>query len=180
MSWPIRILALVFLLSAVAITLAIGPFGGIFYAANQGMAPGIAKGDRIYMDRLAYLTTGPVRGDVVCFRGEGMPTLVHTEEWQVKRVVGLPGDTVSVRDGKLYVGENPAPEVARFHYILMDFDNYLTDGTSFTVPPGNYFLLGDNPDGSYDSRFYGPVPLDKIKGRAILRLWPFSRAGGLK
>lgn len=180
MSWPVRIVAGLSLAGLLVISLAFWPIGRVFYVPNQGMAPGIARGDCIYMDGCAYLATAPARGDIVCFRGEGLPTLVRTGEWQVKRVVGLPGDTVSVRDGQLYVGEKPAPELSQFHYSLMDFDNYLTDGTSFTVPPGAYFLLGDDPNGSYDSRFFGPVPLADIKGRAVLRLWPFSRVSGLK
>jgi signal peptidase I len=145
---------------------------------NAGMAPVITRGSWIYVDALAFRRQGPARGDVVVFRGEGLPTLVHYRDWQVKRIVGLPGDTVSIRDRRLYVGGNPVRELAPFQYTAMWFDNYLaSEGAVYTVPPGTYFVLGDNPDGSYDSRFFGPVPAGNIAGRAVFRCWPLGRVG---
>ncbi len=155
--------------------------GRIFSIPNAGMAPTIARGDAVYMDALAFGKAGPARGDVVVFRGDGLPTLVRHYDWQVKRIVGLPGDTISIRDGKLYVGENPAPELARFQYAIFMYDNFLTnEAPSYTVPPDTYFVLGDNPKGSYDSRFFGPVPAGNIAGRAVFRCWPPGRLGGVK
>lgn len=155
--------------------------GRIFSIPNAGMAPTITRGDSIYMDALAFRNKGPARGDVVVFRGDGLPTLVRYYQWQVKRVVGLPGDAVSIRDGALYINDHPAPELARFQYVTMEFDNYLTDDSStFTVPPATYFVLGDNPNGSYDSRFFGAVPTKNIVGRALFRCWPPGRLGAVK
>jgi signal peptidase I len=158
--------------SLLAVMLAL-QLGRLCPIPNAGMAPVIARGDWIYVDALAFRHRSPARGDVVVFRGEGLPTLVHYHDWQVKRVVGVPGDTVSIRDRRLYVGENPAPELAPFQYTAMWFDNYLVgEGSTYTVPPDTYFVLGDNPDGSYDSRFFGPVPAGNIAGRALFRCWP--------
>ncbi len=153
-------------------------FGGIFRVPNAGMDPVIARDDSIYMNGLAFYFRRPARGDVVCFHGEDLPTLVHRFDWQVKRVVGLPGETISLRDGQLYVGDHPAPELAGFHYAIFMFDNFLTnENPSYTVPEGTYFVLGDNPKGSYDSRFFGPVPAKDMAGTAVFRFWPPARAG---
>jgi signal peptidase I len=155
--------------------------GRVFSVPNAGMAPVIARGDCIYTDALAFRDKGPARGDVVVFRGDGLPTLVRHYQWQVKRIVGLPGDTISIRDGRLYVGDNPAPELASFQYTAMWFDNYLaSEGSTFTVPPHTYFVLGDFPNGSYDSRFFGPVPAGNIIGRAVFRCWPLGRLGAVR
>jgi signal peptidase I len=152
--------------------------GRVIVVPNRGMAPVIRRHDSVYLNELAFRTTKPKRGDIVGFRGEGLPTLVHTGDWQVKRVVGVPGDIVSIRDGTLYIGDQPAPELARFQYVEMEFDIYLSPyAPSYTVPPDSYFVLGDFPDGSYDSRFYGAVPMANIKGRPVFRIWPPGRLG---
>ena len=152
--------------------------GQVCYVPNQGMAPLISRGDFIYMNEMAFRSAKPVRGDIVCFRGENLPTLVRTGNWQVKRVVGVPGDTISIEDGALCIDHRPVRELARFHYETFRYDNFLTaDSPSFTVPAGSYFVLGDFPNGSYDSRFFGPVPLANIKGRPVFRVWPPGRAG---
>jgi signal peptidase I len=155
--------------------------GRVFSVPNAGMAPTIKRGDCVYMDALAFARKRPARGDVVCFRGEDLPTLVHRFDWQVKRIVGLPGDTLSLHDGQLFVNERPAPELAAFRYEIFMFDNFLTNEVpTYTVPKGSYFVLGDNPLGSYDSRFFGPVPAHDIAGDAVFRWWPPSRVGLVK
>ncbi len=156
-------------------------FGKVFSVPNAGMAPMVTRGDMVYMDAIGLRARGIARGDVVCFRGDGLPTLVHYYEWQIKRIVGLPGDTISIRDGKLYVGDKVPPELARFHYAIYVWDNYITfDTPSYTVPSNTYFVLGDNPGGSYDSRFFGPVPAQNIAGDAVFRCWPPSRLGAVR
>jgi signal peptidase I len=158
-----------------------GPLGRVFTVPNAGMAPTVARGDAVYMEGIGLHVKGLARGDVVCFRGENLPTLVHRHDWQIKRIVGLPGEKISIRDGKLYVGEKPAPELAQFNYEIFMYDNYLTnEDPSYTVPKGAYFVLGDNPHGSYDSRFFGAVPAGNIAGDAVFRCWPPSRIGAVK
>jgi signal peptidase I len=155
--------------------------GRIFNVPNAGMAPAIARGDEIYVDALTFRHKGPVRGDVVVFHGNGLPTLVRNYQWQVKRIVGLPGDTVSIRDGTLCINDHPAPELTRFQYDIFMYDNFLTnEAPSYTVPPDAYFVLGDFSNGSYDSRFFGAVPAKNIVGRALFRCWPLARAGAIK
>jgi signal peptidase I len=155
--------------------------GRFVVAPNQGMAPTIRRGDGLYLNELAFLIAPPRRGDIVCFPDANLPPLLPRGRMQMKRVVGLPGETISIRDGRLFVGDRPAPELARFRYETLDFDNYLTnEKPAFTVPPGTCFVLGDYPDGSFDSRFFGPVPLSEIAGRAIFKYWPPRDAGFLR
>jgi signal peptidase I len=173
--------AVALLLTAAFLLFAVLPalqLGRVVAVLNQGMSPRIAKGDFIYLNQLAYIGAAPARGDVVCFRGEGLPTLVRQNDWQVKRIAGLPNETISIRSGAFFTGETPAPELTRFSYQEFQFDLFLTrQQASYPVPAQTYFVLGDNPDGSYDSRFFGPVPRANIKGKALFRLWPLSRLG---
>ena len=152
----------------------------VFSVPNAGMAPLIQRGDWIFVNATGFGKSGPARGEVVVFRGRGLPTLVHNSEFQVKRVAGLPGDTLSIRDGRLFVNGRAAPELEAHRYEVFMYDRYLTnDAPSYTVPPGTCFVLGDNPGGSYDSRFFGPVPAENLVGRAIFRIWPWGRFGPL-
>jgi signal peptidase I len=90
----------------------------------------------------------------------------------IKRVIGLPGDTIQVKNGIVYVNGGALSE----NYIAQKPEyNY----GPVTVPPGQYLVLGDNRNNSYDSHYWGFVPKDKFVGRAFVRFWPFDRLGML-
>ena len=140
------------------------PFG----ITTDSMDPTLRAGDSVLAAKFAYRLAEPGRGDVVLFRapGDGAPT--------IKRVVGLPGDTVAVRDGVLFVNG----EKKREGYV----DYGLTDSTflgSTDVPEGHVYLMGDNRANSLDSRSYGPVPEADLLGKVPLRVWPLDRAGSV-
>lgn len=144
---------------------------------------------------------GYARGDIVVFkppRGaeaawsqmyRGMPLPWRYRPFLVKRVIGLPGDRVSLRGGVVRVNGRVLPEVARTFWAAYCLDtlgpqaNGVAPGPAaapqpeVTVPPGHYYLLGDNrsPGGSLDSRLFGPVPVGDIAGRALARVWPLQR-----
>lgn len=138
------------------------PFG----ITTDSMGPTLRAGDSVLAAKLAYRLAEPRRGDVVLFEAPdgGAPT--------IKRVVGIPGDTVAVRDGVLFVNG----EKTREDYV----DYNLTDSTFFgptNVPEGRVFVMGDNRSNSLDSRSYGPVPEADLLGEVSLRAWPLNRAG---
>jgi signal peptidase I len=168
-----------------------------FFIPSPSMVPTLRPGDRILVNRLAYRFGDIQRGDVVVFsdpsaahdRGtlsaifhflvEGLGVARPQDDDFVKRVIGLPGDTVEVSNGRVFVNGRVLNEP----YLKMP-----TDGRSFgpvTVPPGDLFVMGDNRLASADSRFRPPeglgyVPIDHVVGRVSFIVWPPSRAGRIR
>ena len=154
-------------------SLRVGVFAFSFYAIffnlsvvrGSSMTPGIEDGDRILVEPWSYLFGGADRGDVVVLRYPLDPEVDY-----IKRVIGLPGDRVTLAEGRVWVNGHllDEPYVAR-----VDTSSYL----SVMVEPEHYFVLGDNRPRSSDSREFGQVPEELVRGRVDLRLWPLSRAG---
>ena len=135
---------------------------------SSSMLPTLAAGD-VVLVRHGVAPSAVERGDVVRFRspmGSGSA---------LKRVVGLPGDSVVVLDSVLHLDGVPVPEPYVDHAAI---DGYYS--RTFQVPPGTVFVLGDNRGNSEDSRDYGPVRLDALDGEVVLRLWPLVRIGGAR
>lgn len=185
-----------------------------FQIPSSSMVPTLEKGDFIVVNKWVYGLRLPVlrnlvvpigdpeRGDVMVF----FPP--HEERYFIKRVVGLPGDKISVVDGVLFVNgermvQSDAQPVAddlrsaRFNENLVGYSHpiqrrlqpgRLSQNFHDVVPPGHYFMMGDNRDNSSDSRVWGPVPAERIVGKAFARwmFWDermslpsFSRAGAI-
>jgi len=152
----------VFLVLGVVRPLVVEPFG----ITTNSIDPTLRAGDSVLATKFAYRFAEPRRGDAVLFEApnDGAPT--------IKRVVGLPGDRVAVKDGVLFVNG----ERQREGYV----DYNLTDSTflgPMHVPEGHVYLMGDNRMNSLDSRSYGPVPEGDLLGKVPLRVWPLERAG---
>lgn len=99
-----------------------------------------------------------------------------TNSSYIKRVIGLPGDHVQIKDGKVYINDEELEE----EYISKAFKTDMSLGGEFSdlvVPEGYVYVLGDNRIASSDSRRFGCIPIDKIEGKAVVRWWPFSRIG---
>jgi signal peptidase I len=132
---------------------------------GQSMEPNLHDQERVILDKVSYRLGEPVRGDIVVFPVEGEPLPL------IKRVIGLPGETVEVRDGRVLVNGAALRE---------PYASGPTFGNTapVRVPPGMVFVMGDNrsPGGSLDSRRLGPIPLTKITGCARLAYWPPSNA----
>jgi len=139
-----------------------------FYIPSESMEPTLKPGDRVLVNKLSYDLHHIHRGDIVVFKRPpaeaGNPAIKDL----IKRVIGLPGETIEQRGGRVYINGQPLNE------------SYLPAGTSTTnlrrqvVPAGQYFVMGDNRSNSSDSRFIGPIPGSLIVGRAFIRVWPLS------
>ena len=149
-----------------------------FYVGSGSMEPTLhgcpgCSNDRLLINKLAYDFADPKRGDIVLLedqRGGNDPL--------IKRVVGLPGETLEIRQGKLFVNDDPLDEP----YVRNDPCKRGYPRTCFfgprTIPKDHVFVMGDNRTSSVDSRFFGPVPEDDVIGEALVRFWPPGRAGG--
>jgi signal peptidase I len=166
-SWGITIVI------AIVATLAVRAFVFEQYSIpSTSMVPTLDVGDRVLVSKL---NRTPGRGDVIVFTrpSNDPPQTADDPKVLIKRVIGLPGETVEARDGKVYVDGKALDE------------SYLPKGTvttiakPITVPKGDILVLGDNRGVSQDGRYFGPIPEKLIVGRAILRIWPLSRFGTL-
>lgn len=138
-----------------------------FWIPSGSMIPTLEIGDRVLVNKFIYRFTEPTRGDIVVFESVDNP-----EEDLIKRVVGLPGDRIAVRNGRLFVNGEPQKE---------PYTNKRLPDRSFfaqtTVPKDHIFVMGDNRANSADSRVFGPLPEENIEGEAFLRFWPPDRIG---
>lgn len=134
----------------------------------------IMPGDRLIGNRLAYLQNSPERGDIVIFRYPD-----NEDELYVKRVIGLPGEKVSIVDGKIYIDGAAEPLSEEY---LKEAWVIATGPYSFEVPQGCYLVLGDNRNDSWDARYWANtyVRQDKILGKAVVVYWPFRHVGKLE
>jgi signal peptidase I len=144
---------------------------------GQSMDTTFLNGEYVMTDKLSYRFNAPKRGDVVVFKA---PPLAECPEGAgcdfIKRIIGLPGDTVEVRSNHFYINGqllnepylNPSVETKPFTYTM---------NGPVVVPEGSYFVSGDNRPHSSDSRMWGPVPLNLIVGKVFFRYWPLARIG---
>jgi signal peptidase I len=137
-----------------------------FRVQGTSMQPLLQDGERIVVNKLRYRFQPIERGDVVVFWYPHDPSVSF-----IKRVVGLPGDMLELREGVLYVNGRPQEEA-----YLKNFRD-LSNMAPTEVKAGFYFVLGDHRGSSNDSRNWGEVPEKYIYGKAILRFWPMAKAG---
>lgn len=136
-----------------------------FVVNGTSMLPTAINGEHVLVNKLAFVFGSPQPGEVIVFH----PPIPTTEEF-IKRVVATAGETVAIRQGHLYVDGKRVPQP----YIkYWDPNNF----AQVTVPKGDVFVLGDNRPVSYDSRYFGPVPIKSITGQAVFAFWPLSRLG---
>jgi len=166
---------------AVAVALVVEAYAVKPYVIpTPSMADTVRVGDRVLIDRLTYRFRAVHRGDVVVFTGHGPIPLL-------KRVVGVPGDRLSLAGGRLYVNGAPAADgfvrvVDARHEPTLPGPDPLAPWSlhrPFTVPAGAYFVMGDNRTDSDDSRYWGTVARHQILGRAFFIYWPVGQVGGL-
>lgn len=141
-----------------------------FFVKGASMESNFQDGDYIFVDEISYDFHNPNRGDVVIFRYP-----LDQTQFFIKRVIGLPGETVEVKDNKVIIYNQAHPEGFTLQEPYLD-PGQETLGTLRMKLDGNeYFVMGDNRLQSSDSRRWGPVNRALITGRAFIRLWPVSR-----
>ena len=147
-------------LLSVALFLGINAISARIRVESISMQPTLYAGDFVIVNKLAYQLGTPGRGDVIIFRYPPDPTTTP----YIKRVIGLPGDTVRVASGKVYVNDVPLNEP----YIAAP-PRY---NDTWQVPPDSLFVLGDNRNSSSDSHTWGMVPIQNVIGKAEVVYWP--------
>lgn len=144
-----------------------------FVVSGSSMLPNFHNRDYLIIDRLSYRTHEPARGDVIVLRFPKDPS-----QFFIKRVIGLPGETVKIQQGYVIIYNSEHPEGLRLNepYLASQTE---TVGSSEPLKLGSdeYFVLGDNRTASSDSRVWGILPRDDIVGRVWLRVYPFNTAG---
>lgn len=146
-----------------------------FVVSGQSMLPNFHNYDYLIVDRLSYITGSPQRGQVIVLR---YPK--DTTQFFIKRIIGLPGETVQIEQGHVTIINSQYPQGLTLN------EPYLSPGTptfgqtqGIHLGSGEYFVLGDNRTASSDSRVWGILPRDDIVGKVWLRVYPFSDAGAI-
>ena len=132
---------------------------------TESMVPTLEVGDRVLAGKFMYRFFEPERGDIVVF-----DSVDEDDQTLIKRVVGVAGDEIQVQGGVLYVNDEAQEEP-----YLDDADQFRSYYGPTVVPEGHIFVMGDNRGNSADSRVFGPLPLENLKGEAFMRFWPVSK-----
>ncbi|MCG9884894.1 MAG: signal peptidase I [Cyanobacteria bacterium] len=177
------------------------------YIPSESMVPALQINDRLIVEKLSYrFGEGPARGDIIVFSPTDALKAESFKDAMIKRTIGLPGDRVELREGRVYVNGSALDEAYVAPMTVLDTGDPRLQGRfvpplennrqgtginvcrpradaflegPVTVPPDSYLVLGDNRNRSYDSRCWGVVPRDRIIGRAVWRFWPLDRLGTL-
>jgi len=145
----------------------------------------ILTGDQLFVDRVSYHFFPPKVGDGFVFRTDGIEK-IGRDEYFIKRLVGLPGDTMEVHSPYLYRNRKPITGAKAFElnqnkvapYRGYSYFGDLTEGQKITVPVNAYYAMGDNSYNSDDSRYWGPVPRANVVGRPLFIYFPFTKRWG--
>jgi signal peptidase I len=144
-----------------------------FYVKGASMEPNFHDHEYLLIDEISYRFRAPERGEIVVFRYPLNPS-----EYFIKRIIGLPGETVSLRDGKIYIYNDQNPEgflVDESTYLSTDVQTLAMSENTVALAADHYFVFGDNRTRSMDSRQFGSIARSAIVGRVVIRGYPFDR-----
>jgi signal peptidase I len=142
-----------------------------FYIPSESMVPTLKVHDRVLVNKLSYRLHPVHRDDIVVFKAP--PDSDPGIDDLVKRVIGLPGETVSGHGGHVYINGKELDE------SYLPKGTFTSDFAPVKIPENSYWVMGDNRGNSKDSRVFGTITKGKIVGRVFVRIWPFSRLGSL-
>lgn len=137
-----------------------------FIVSGASMEPTFTDKEYLIVDELSYHFRAPERGEVIVFRPPQ-----DKQKYYIKRIIGLPGETVRIKDNEVFISRNGLEQKILEPYITETF----RADTELSLGAGEYFVLGDNRSVSHDSRSWGVLPEDLITGRAFVRLYPLDR-----
>jgi signal peptidase I len=143
-----------------------------FFIPSGSMEPTLAVGDRVLVNKLSYHVHSVHRGDIIVFTKPANDNSPGVKDL-IKRVIGLPGETISGQNGHVLIDGRQLAEP------WLPKGETTSPFPSTAIPAGDYFMMGDNRGDSADSRIIGPVPRHLFIGRAFVRVWPVSRIGSL-
>jgi signal peptidase I len=175
---------LVVIVTALVIALTIRSFVlQQFYISGPSMEPTLFQDDRVLVNKLSYRLHDIGRGDVVVFDRVTTDGEIVRHDDLIKRVLGLPGDTVEIIDCNVFVNDTRVdePYLDPITLSYSDFEERcrVFDMDKVTVSEGHLFVMGDNRPQSYDSRMFGEIDEDLIVGRAFVAIWPLSHLSWL-
>lgn len=141
---------------------------------GQSMMPNFPDSEYLLTEKVSYYFKNPERGDVVVFT----PPVTNLDEY-IKRVIAVPGEKVMVKGGRVYINEKILNEPYLADTLLTGGGNFLAEGAEYTVPAGEYFVMGDNRPNSSDSRYWGPITKKSMSGHAWVIYWPLNLIGSV-
>lgn len=143
-----------------------------FIVSGESMDPTFTNGQYLIVDQISYKLEDPARGDVIIFKYP-----LDKTKYFIKRVIGLPEETVIIKQGVVTIKNSAHPNGITLDEPYIDPQNIREDDSSTTLGKGEYFVMGDNRNGSSDSRVWGAVPKSHIIGRPFVRLLPVPTFG---
>jgi signal peptidase I len=146
-----------------------------FLVKGRSMEQTFSDGDYLIVDQLTYNFADPKRSEVIVFHTEFIPG-GSEREYYIKRVIGIPGDRIVIKDGGVLLYENNAetPTFLDEDYIIDGLKTLSQEPVDVVLKANQYFVLGDNRGNSSDSRYWGPVNKAYIVGKPLIRLFPFN------
>lgn len=142
-----------------------------FIVHGASMVPNFYENEYLIIDEISYRFKEPVRGDIVVTRN---PT--KKDEFFLKRVIGLSGERVIVRDGTVRIATKDNPAGAALEEAYLPSREFTPGTVDITLGLDELYVMGDNRDASFDSRMFGPLKRNLVVGKVLLRGWPFDRA----
>lgn len=137
---------------------------------GSSMFPTFVDKELLITNKIVYKLHTPKRGEVVIFKSP-----MNKEIDYIKRVIGLPGETIMLKDSSFYIDGQKLPEPYLASTVVTTAESFLKEGVPFTIPAGTYFVSGDNRPHSSDSREFGPIALTDFIGQALFRYWPANK-----
>jgi signal peptidase I len=141
-----------------------------YFIPSASMEPTLKDGDKVLVNKLSYDLHPIHRGDVIVFKKPPDDTTPGIKDL-IKRVIGLPGETIAGRNGQIYINGN----LLREPWLPKVDQDVTSTFAPVQIPAGEYFVMGDNRTDSSDSRVFGPIPKKLVVGRAFMIVWPISR-----